>query len=113
MLAGEFCNLQSSPTSIPFRPSSVRNLFYCPPVFTRSPILCKTERQLAVPAIENKLVQQAVVTILNQIYEEDFLASVCCQRQRIPGSVNWSLVADTSPPKSETPALMDMYARSG
>src|SRR5712671_3290509 len=27
----------------------------------------------AVPAIEDKLVQQAVVTILNQIYEEDFL----------------------------------------
>ena len=28
---------------------------------------------LAVPAIEDKLVQHAVVTILNQIYEEDFL----------------------------------------
>jgi len=28
---------------------------------------------LTVPAIEDKLVQQAVVTILNQIYEEDFL----------------------------------------
>ena len=27
----------------------------------------------AVPAMEDKLVQQAVVTILNQIYEEDFL----------------------------------------
>jgi RNA-directed DNA polymerase len=31
------------------------------------------QRSLAVPAIEDKLVQQAVVTILNQIYEEDFL----------------------------------------
>jgi RNA-directed DNA polymerase len=31
------------------------------------------QRPLAVPAIEDKLVQQAVVTILNQIYEEDFL----------------------------------------
>jgi RNA-directed DNA polymerase len=31
------------------------------------------ERPLAVPAIEDKLVQHAVVTILNQIYEEDFL----------------------------------------
>jgi RNA-directed DNA polymerase len=30
-------------------------------------------RPLAVPAIEDKLAQQAVVTILNQIYEEDFL----------------------------------------
>jgi group II intron reverse transcriptase/maturase len=30
-------------------------------------------RPLAVPALEDKLVQQAVVTILNQIYEEDFL----------------------------------------
>src|ERR1700736_2890279 len=31
------------------------------------------QRPLAVPAIEEKLVQQAVVTILNQIYEEEFL----------------------------------------
>src|ERR1700681_177588 len=31
------------------------------------------QRPLAVPAIEDKLVQQAVATILNQIYEEDFL----------------------------------------
>jgi RNA-directed DNA polymerase len=33
------------------------------------------QRPLAVPAIEDKLVQHAVVTILNQIYEEDFLGS--------------------------------------
>ena len=31
------------------------------------------QRPLAVPAIEDKLVQHAVVTILDQIYEEDFL----------------------------------------
>src|SRR5271169_5502397 len=31
------------------------------------------QRPIAVPAIEDKLVQQAVATILNQIYEEDFL----------------------------------------
>jgi len=31
------------------------------------------QRPLAVPALEDKLVQQAVATILNQIYEEDFL----------------------------------------
>ncbi len=31
------------------------------------------QRPLAVPALEDKLVQQAVVTVLNQIYEEDFL----------------------------------------
>jgi len=31
------------------------------------------QRPRAVPALEDKLVQQAVVTILNQIYEEDFL----------------------------------------
>src|ERR1700747_2455889 len=31
------------------------------------------QRPLAVPVIEDKLVQHAVVTILNQIYEEDFL----------------------------------------
>jgi RNA-directed DNA polymerase len=31
------------------------------------------ERPLGVAALEDKLVQQAVVTILNQIYEEDFL----------------------------------------
>jgi group II intron reverse transcriptase/maturase len=31
------------------------------------------QRPLAVPAIEDKLVQQVVATILNQIYEEDFL----------------------------------------
>ncbi len=31
------------------------------------------QRPLAVPAIEDKLVQHAVVTVRNQIYEEDFL----------------------------------------
>ena len=31
------------------------------------------QRPLAVAALEDKIVQQAVVTILNQIYEEDFL----------------------------------------
>jgi len=31
------------------------------------------QRPLAIPALEDKLAQQAVVTILNQIYEEDFL----------------------------------------
>src|ERR1700738_1572584 len=31
------------------------------------------QRPLAIPALEDKLVQQAVVTVLNQIYEEDFL----------------------------------------
>jgi len=30
---------------------------------------------LGVAALEDKIVQQAVVTILNQIYEEDFWAS--------------------------------------
>jgi len=38
------------------------------------------QRPLAVPAIEDKLVQQAVVTILNQIYEEDFLGFCVLQR---------------------------------
>jgi retron-type reverse transcriptase len=31
------------------------------------------KRPLGVAALEDKIVQQAVVTILNQIYEEDFL----------------------------------------
>jgi RNA-directed DNA polymerase len=31
------------------------------------------QRPLGVAAMEDKLVQQAVTTILNQIYEEDFL----------------------------------------
>jgi RNA-directed DNA polymerase len=31
------------------------------------------KRPLGVAAVEDKTVQQAVVTILNQIYEEDFL----------------------------------------
>ena len=31
------------------------------------------QRPLGVAALEDKIVQQAVVTILNQIYEEDFL----------------------------------------
>src|SRR5271169_232606 len=38
------------------------------------------QRPLAVPAIEDKLVQQAVVTILNQIYEEDFLGFCVLQK---------------------------------
>ena len=38
------------------------------------------QRPLAVPAIEDKLVQQAVATILNQIYEEDFLGFCVLQR---------------------------------
>jgi len=32
------------------------------------------QRPLGVTAVEDKIVQQAVVTILNQIYEEDFLS---------------------------------------
>jgi len=32
------------------------------------------QRPLGIAAVEDKIVQQAVVTILNQIYEEDFLA---------------------------------------
>jgi retron-type reverse transcriptase len=37
--------------------------------------LCVNGRQrpLGFAALEDKIVQQAVVTILNQIYEEDFL----------------------------------------
>jgi RNA-directed DNA polymerase len=31
------------------------------------------QRPLGVAALEDKIVQQAVVTILNQMYEEDFL----------------------------------------
>jgi RNA-directed DNA polymerase len=31
------------------------------------------QRPLGVAALEDKIVQQAVVTLLNQIYEEDFL----------------------------------------
>src|ERR1700745_4532693 len=31
------------------------------------------QRPLGIAALEDKLVQQALVTILNQIYEEDFL----------------------------------------
>src|ERR1700730_17680291 len=34
------------------------------------------QRPLAIPALEDKLVQQAVVTILNQIYEEVFLVDL-------------------------------------
>jgi len=33
----------------------------------------RRQRPLGVAALEDKLVQQAVATILNQIYEEDFL----------------------------------------
>jgi len=35
------------------------------------------------------------------------------QSQRIPGSAHWALVAYTLPPKSDTPALLESYARSG
>src|SRR6202051_1525088 len=38
------------------------------------------QRPLAVPALEDKLDQQAVVTVLNQIYEEDFLGFCVLQR---------------------------------
>ena len=31
------------------------------------------QRPLGIAALEDKIVQQAVVTLLNQIYEEDFL----------------------------------------
>ena len=31
------------------------------------------QRPLGIAALEDKIVQQAVVTVLNQIYEEDFL----------------------------------------
>src|ERR1700737_4536269 len=38
------------------------------------------QRPLGVAALEDKIVQQAVVTILNQIYEEDFLGFCVLQR---------------------------------
>jgi RNA-directed DNA polymerase len=38
------------------------------------------QRPLGVAALEDKVVQQAVVTILNQIYEEDFLGFCVLQR---------------------------------
>jgi len=68
------------------------------------------QRPIGVAAVEDKIVQQAVVTILNQIYEVDFKGfsygfrpgrsphqaldalSVCIQRKR----VNWILDADIS-----------------
>jgi hypothetical protein len=34
------------------------------------------QRPLGIAAMEDKIVQQAVVTVLNQIYEEDFLTNV-------------------------------------
>ena len=38
------------------------------------------QRPLGVAALEDKIVQQAVATILNQIYEEDFLGFCVLQR---------------------------------
>jgi len=38
------------------------------------------QRPLGVAAVEDKIVQQAVTTILNQIYEEDFLGFCVLQR---------------------------------
>jgi retron-type reverse transcriptase len=38
------------------------------------------QRPLGVAALEDKIVQQATVTILNQIYEEDFLGFCVLQR---------------------------------
>ena len=38
------------------------------------------QRPLGVAALEDKIVQQAVVTILNQIYEEDFLGFCVLQK---------------------------------
>src|SRR6202049_1196028 len=40
----------------------------------------RRQRPLGVAALEDKLVQQAVATILNQIYEEDFLGFCVLQR---------------------------------
>jgi len=34
------------------------------------------QRPLGIAALEDKIVQHAVVTVLNQIYEEDFLGSL-------------------------------------
>jgi RNA-directed DNA polymerase len=52
------------------------------------------QRPLGIAALEDKIVQQAVVTILNQIYEVDFQGfyalTVGSQRKR----VNWVLDAD-------------------
>jgi retron-type reverse transcriptase len=38
------------------------------------------QRPLGVAALEDKIVQHAVVTILNQIYEEDFLGFCVLQK---------------------------------
>jgi hypothetical protein len=42
-----------------------------------------SERELGIAALEDKIVQQALVTVLNQIYEEDFLGFThICSRTR-------------------------------
>ena len=38
------------------------------------------QRPLGIAALEDKIVQQATVTILNQIYEEDFLGFCVLQK---------------------------------
>ena len=60
------------------------------------------QRPLGIAALEDKVVQQAVVTVLNQIYEEDFLGPGRSQHQALDAlwvgimrkKVNWILDAD-------------------
>src|SRR5271157_2492928 len=47
------------------------------------------QRPLGVAAVEDKIVQQAVVTILNQIYEEDFLGFSYGFRPGAASTMRW------------------------
>jgi RNA-directed DNA polymerase len=57
------------------------------------------QRPLAVAALEDKIVQRAVVAVLNAIYEEDFLGSRTGSDQSADSTMRWMPLLSGSPPK--------------
>jgi retron-type reverse transcriptase len=57
------------------------------------------QRPLAIAALEDKIVQRAVVAVLNAIYEEDFLGSRMGSDRSADSTMRWMHLWSGSPPR--------------
>jgi len=77
-----------------------------------SPKRMDGQRPLGMAALEDKIVQYAVVTVLNQIYEEDFLGFSYGFRTGEASIKRWMRSGRTHTEESETGCLMPTFVTS-